>query len=65
MEIVERVRGSRSRPAGLRVRASARMVEAVRLASLRDGRGFGAIRLEDWLGERIRTDDPGRPKKPE
>ena len=62
VEIVERVRGSRSRPARLGVRASARMVEAARLASLRDGGGFGTVRLEDWLGERIRTDDPGRPK---
>ena len=49
VEIVEVVRGSRARPAGLRVRASARFVEAARLANLKDGRGFETVRLTDWL----------------
>ena len=54
VEIVEVVRGSRARPAGLRVRASARFVEAARLAGLRDGRGFQTVRLTDWLPEGVK-----------
>ena len=54
VEIVEVVRGSRARPAGLRVRASARFVEAARLAGLSDGRGFETVRLTDWLPEGVK-----------
>ena len=54
VEIVEVVRGSRARTAGLRVRASARFVEAARLSSLRDGRGFETVRLTDWLPEGVK-----------
>ena len=58
VEIVEVVRGSRARPAGLRVRASARFVEAARLANLKDGRGFETVRLTDWLpaGVKLKPD---------
>ena len=54
VEIVEVVRGSRARTAGLRVRASARFVEAARLAGLSDGRGFETVRLTDWLPEGVK-----------
>ena len=49
VEVLEVVKGGRSRPAGLRVRASARFVEAARLSTLKDGRGFETVRLTDWL----------------
>ena len=49
VEIV-RIRGHRGRPAGLLVRASARFVEAARLAQLRAGAGFEYRLLTDWAG---------------
>ena len=54
VEIVEVVRGSRAQTAGLMVRASARFVEAARLSSLRNGRGFETVRLTDWLPEGVK-----------
>ena len=50
MEIVDRIRASRSRAAGLTVRASARFVEAARLAQLRGGKGFEYRPLTEWAG---------------
>ena len=47
MEIIGRTRGSRAHPAALRVRASARFVEAARLAG---GKGFETVTIADWLG---------------
>ena len=52
VEILERVRGHRGRPASLLVRSSARFVEAARLAQLPDGAGFEYRRLPDWAGLR-------------
>ena len=49
VEVIGAVKGGRSRTAGLRVRASARFVEAARRATLKDGRGFETVRLTDWL----------------
>ena len=54
VEIVEVRRGSRARSAGLRVRASARFVEAARLSGLKDGKGFETVRLTDWLPEGVK-----------
>ena len=51
VEIVVRVRGSRARRAGLKVRASARFVEAARLAHQKEGRGFGPVALTDYTGK--------------
>ena len=50
VEIITQVKGHRGRPAGLKVRASARFVEAARLAQLPDGKGFEYRRLADWAG---------------
>ena len=50
VEIIGRIRGSRAHPAALRVRASARFVEAARLARLADGKGFETVTLADGLG---------------
>ena len=50
VEIVQRVRGGRHRPAGLKVRASARFVEAARQANLKGGTGFRQMSLTEWLG---------------
>lgn len=50
VEIVERIRASRARAAGLTVRASARFVEAARLAQLKGGRGFEYRPLTEWAG---------------
>ena len=50
VEIVGRVRGSRNHPAGLTVRASARFVEAARLAQLAQGSGFERMLLTDYAG---------------
>ena len=54
VEIVDVMRGSRAGSAGLRVRASARFVEAARLSCLKDGKGFETVRLTDWLPEGVR-----------
>ena len=51
VEIVDRIRGGgRGRPGGLLVRASARFVEAARLAQLPRGRGFEPMLLTDYTG---------------
>ena len=50
VEVVWRVRGARNRPAGLMVRASARFVEAARLAQLPRGAGFERMLLTDYAG---------------
>ena len=50
VEIIGRTRGSRAHPAALRVRASARFVEAARRAQLAGGKGFETVTLADWLG---------------
>ena len=50
VEIIERVRGARNRPGGLWVRASARFVEAARLAQLANGAGFERMLLTDYAG---------------
>ena len=50
VEIVGRSRGGRGRPGGLLVRASARFVEAARLAQMPRGRGFETRLLTDWAG---------------
>ena len=50
IEIIERIRASRARAAGLTVRASARFVEAARLAQLRRGNGFEYRPLTEWAG---------------
>ena len=50
VEIVEVVRSARTRPAGLRFRASARFCEAARLANLAHGKGFATVALGAWLG---------------
>ncbi|MDE0227297.1 MAG: hypothetical protein OXJ62_00400 [Spirochaetaceae bacterium] len=50
VEIVDRVRAARWRPAGLLVRASARFVQAARLAQQPQGRGFETRKLVDWVG---------------
>ena len=50
VEIVDRVRGGRSRSAGLQVRASARFVEAARLAQEPEGAGFERMLLTTWAG---------------
>lgn len=50
VEIVGIQRATRSRLAGLRIRASARFVEAARLSVQRQGRGFETVPLCDWLG---------------
>ena len=55
IEVVAIARPSRSQPAGLKVRASARFVEAARLANLRDRRGFKTIRITDWLPEGLKV----------
>ena len=55
VEVVEIVRASKSQPAGLKVRASARFVEAARLANLKDGRGFKTIRITDWLPDGLKV----------
>ena len=57
VEIVEVVRGGRSRPASLRVRASARFVEAARLANMRNGQGYARVALTDWLPEGVKWAD--------
>ena len=62
VEIVGRVRGSRNHHAGLTVRASARFVEAARLAQLAQGSGFERMLLTDYAGlGPLPTDDKGRP----
>ena len=48
IEIVNMIGGGRGRTAGLRVRASARMVAAAALAER--GSGFSPVPLEAWLG---------------
>ena len=50
VEIVDRVRPASGRAGGLLVRASARFVEAARLAQMPGGRGFETRRLTDWAG---------------
>ena len=50
VEIMGRTRGGRGRPAELFVRASARFVEAARLAQLSDGKGFKSSSLREWAG---------------
>ncbi len=50
VEVLNRTRGSRARPATLIVRATARFVEAARKAQQRDGAGFESIRLTDYAG---------------
>ena len=50
VEIGSRVRGARGRRGGLLVRASARFVEAARLAQLPRGAGFERMLLTDWAG---------------
>ena len=50
VEIVCRVRSSRNHPGGLKVRASARFVEAARLAQLPRGAGFEPMLLTDYAG---------------
>ena len=50
VEVLDRTRGSRARPPALVVRASARFVEAARLAQMPGGKGFGALRLTDYAG---------------
>ena len=50
VEIVGRVRPASGRAGGLLVRASARFVEAARLAQMPGGRGFETRRLTDWAG---------------
>ena len=50
VEIFSRRSGGRGRPAGLLVRASARFVEAARLAQLPSGKGFETRLLTDWAG---------------
>ena len=53
VEIVARVRARRAHRAGLQVRASARFVEAARLAHShqKDGNGFGPVALTDYTGK--------------
>ena len=53
VEIVGRIAATRGRPGGLMVRASARFVEAARLAQLPNGRGFETRPLVDWAGLRL------------
>lgn len=50
VEIVGRVRPARGRAGGLLVRASARFVQAARLAQMPDGKGFETRLLTDWAG---------------
>ena len=50
VEIVGFVRAGRGREAGVGIRASARFVEAARLANRRDGRGFSTVALAEFLG---------------
>ena len=45
VEIIGRIRGSRAHPAALRVRASARFVEAARRAQLAGGKGFETVTI--------------------
>ena len=62
VEIVCRVRGARNHPAGLTVRASARFVEAARLAQLPRGAGFERMLLTDYAGlGPFTTNDKDRP----
>ena len=56
-EIVGRIKAARGRPGGLMVRASARFVEAARLAQLPNGRGFETRPLVDWAGLRLPDSD--------
>ena len=55
VEVVAIVRASKSQTAGLKVRASARFVEAARLANLKDGRGFETVRITDWLPKGLKV----------
>ncbi len=50
VEIIGIQRATRARPAGLRIRASARFVEAANLSVQREGRGFETVPLIEWLG---------------
>ena len=50
VEILSSTRPSRGRPMALVVRASARFVEAARLAWQNDGAGFQALSLNDYAG---------------
>ena len=50
VEIVDTIRGHRGQGAGLLVRASARFVQAARLAQQPQGRGFETRLLTDWAG---------------
>lgn len=50
IEIVGIQRASRARPAALRVRASARFVEAANLSARSEGKGFETVSLLEWLG---------------
>ena len=50
VELIRRVRGGRGRHPALIVRASARYVEAHRLASRKHGERFQPIALDEWLG---------------
>ncbi len=57
VEIVGRIKAARGRAGGLMVRASARFVEAARLAQLPNGRGFETRLLVDWAGLRMPVAD--------
>ena len=57
VEIVDRIKATRGRAGGLMVRASARFVEAARLAQLPNGRGFETRPLVDWAGLRLPEGD--------
>ena len=61
IEIVDVVRANRSRPAGLKVRASDRFVEAARQSVLGHGKGFSSVALTDWLGDIPHTGAANRP----
>ncbi|MCY4374021.1 MAG: hypothetical protein OXC31_09605 [Spirochaetaceae bacterium] len=50
VEVMDVTVGTRTRPASLVVRASARFVEAARKAHLRDGGGFEPLPLVDYVG---------------
>ena len=52
IEIVDRIRGSRSQSAGIVVRATARFTEAARLAQMPEGRGFEHRPFIEWAGVR-------------
>ena len=50
IEVVERIRAARARPAGIKLRASSRFVQARKEIERGEGKGFELISLPDWLG---------------